>query len=180
MGFLIFAYRKLFLKRKVNDLNFQAMVLSQKKQTITQQISLTQEAMSNSKNLINMLSSSSMASIQSNVYSEYFQKNGNGMFDPSKRTEAYAKADANEIQMMASQRMQTEQARVMMTNAFCGSVFDAVDKAQLTQLNMLDSQISMQIANIDSQTKQLMPELESVEKAESEAAKSEAPKFGLG
>lgn len=46
MGFLIFAYRKLFLKRRINDLQYREMVLQQKKMNATEQIGNYQSIMS--------------------------------------------------------------------------------------------------------------------------------------
>lgn len=175
MGFLIFAYRKLFLKRKINDLNFQAMMLSEKKQRITDQIGQTQQAMSSAKNMINIFTSSSIAYKQTedmSKYYEYVQDPKNSNIKTLKPKEGVNVSDIAYSSQIAN-------AGIMAASNACNSIFDAVSTAQLNILNAEDSQISLQLANIDSQTKQLMPELESVEKAEDQAAKSEAPKFGL-
>lgn len=170
MGFLIFAYRKLFLKRKINDLNYQAMVLSQRKQTITSQIGLVQEAISSAKNAVSLFTQAALGVAQKEVYKDFY-KDPN---DPNKGIVEGKDASGLYTAMNAKTQAITYGAQAI------NSLFDMQDKAQLAYLNQLDSQISLQIANIDSQTKQLMPELESVEKAEDQAAKSEAPKFGLG
>lgn len=167
MGFLIFAYRKLFLKRKINDLNYQSMVLSQKKQQITDQIGTIQQAISAAKSAVSLFSNMAMQQTQKDVMSKYIDPKTGQLTDQSKQTE------------MATE-LQTKQWGVMAANNLCNSIFEGADQAQLAYLNAMDSQISLQIANIDSQTKQLAPELENVEKAEDQAAKSEAPKFGLG
>lgn len=169
MGFLIFAYRKLFLKRKINDLNYQSMVLSQKKQQITDQIGAVQQAISTAKSAISLFTNSALAQGQKEVYSQFY--------DIDDKNKATLKKDADQTQFYAAMNAKTQ--AVTMGSQYLNSLFEASDQSQLAYLNQLDSQISMQIANIDSQTKQLMPELESVEKAEDQAAKSEAPKFGL-
>lgn len=168
MGFLIFAYRKLFLKRKINDLNYQAMVLSQRKQTITNQIGLVQEAISSAKNAVSLFTQAALGAAQKEVYKDFYK-------DPNDPKELIEGKNSSDLYTAMSAKTQAITYGAQAIN----SLFDMQDKAQLTYLNQLDSQISLQIANIDSQTKQLMPELESVEKAEDQAAKSEAPKFGL-
>lgn len=174
MGFLIFAYRKLFLKRKINDLNYQAMVLSQRKQTITNQIGLVQQAISSAKNAVSMSTQILLAAGQESVFNNYYNRDKDGKVTPKDGKDAALTQSTYVNELNAKTQAITYGAQL--TN----SLFDRADQAQLAYLNQLDSQISLQIANIDSQTKQLMPELESVEKAEDQAAKSEAPKFGLG
>lgn len=170
MGFLIFAYRKLFLKRKINDLNYQSMILSQKKQQITDQIGAVQQAITTAKSALSLFTQAGIQSAQKEVYNKYY--------DIDEKTGKYTpKGDVDQSSFMNELNLKT-QAKAY-AGQFANSLFEASDQAQLSYLNQLDSQISMQIANIDSQTKQLMPELESVEKAEDQAAKSEAPKFGL-
>ena len=49
MGFLVFSYRKLHLKRKINELSYRQMVLSQRQQTIANNVSIVQRAMAAQK-----------------------------------------------------------------------------------------------------------------------------------
>lgn len=165
MGFLIFAYRKLFLKRKINDLNYQAMVLSQKKQNITDKIGQVQQAISSAKTLTASVASYTTNALTNSIFKEFYNED---------RT-----PKSTEAAMQAQMKLSAGQQAIATAGNLTNSLFEASDQAQLAYLNSIDSQISLQIANIDSQTKQLMPELESVEKAEDQAAKSEAPKFGL-
>lgn len=170
MGFLIFAYRKLFLKRKINDLNYQAMALSQRKQEITNQIGNVQQAMASAKNVINIFTSTSLSAIQTSALTDNYTKNDKGGYklkDGVSQTDLY-------------NTINEKQQAILAGSQIANSIFETANTSQLNQLNAIDSQISLQLANIDSQTQQLVPELQAVEKAEGEAAKSEAPKFGLG
>lgn len=63
MGFLIFAYRKLFLKRRINDLQYREMVLQQKKMLATEQIGNYQSIMSYQDNMMQSAFSSQMAQL---------------------------------------------------------------------------------------------------------------------
>lgn len=171
MGFLIFAYRKLYLKNKINELGYQALLLSQKKQTITSQINMVQQAMSSGKESINMFASSEMGQMQQDLYKKYGNmddKTGQFKFNQGMDSTGYNTEMNNNMQMLQQKY------------AYANSVFAAQEEGMLRQLNSIDTQISNQLAAIDTQMKQLTPELESVEKAETDAAKSEAPKFGLG
>ena len=67
----------------------------------------------------------------------------------------------------------------MMASSQTNSVFEAGSNLQLSQVKAQESQIDGEMANLESKLKLLSGELESVEKGETEAAKSEAPKFGL-
>lgn len=170
MGFLIFAYRKLYLKNKINELGYQALLLSQKKQTITSQINMAQQAMSAGKESIGMFANSEMSQLQQSIYDKYgkMDKN-NGQF---KFNEGM---DNTGMNMELNNGMQVLQQKY----AYANSIFAGQEEGMLRQLNSIDTQISNQLAAIDTQMKQLQPELDNVEKAEDAAAKSEAPKFGL-
>ena len=164
MGFLIFAYRKLFLTRKINDLQFKSMMLSQRKQDITANINTISEVMSSGKELLNAISSKYLSTIQQEIMSKYYD--GSKLKQGVDQTYVY-----NEYQR--------ETSDIMARASMCNSIFEGNNKAQLKQLNSQDTQIETQIKNNDSQLAQLNSELQSVEKAEDAAAKSEAPKFGL-
>lgn len=168
MGFLIFAYRKLFLKRKIDDLNYRAMVLSQKKMAMMEQIGSVQQISSQSQEALSIWSSDRAMGIENQfkgLFQQYGQnnQNNNGMGIDSPVVMAYRAEQtrlANQVQQMKAG-------------------FDSKDQLQLKQLHAMDTAIDQEIALIDSQVKQLTPELENVEKAEDKAAKDEAPKFGV-
>ena len=160
MGFLIFAFRKLSLKRQINDKNFRLMMLSNDQQKITANISTVQQAMSTAQNTINAFTSNSIMKVQQ----QYLNSDGTPK----------AGLD-NTIYPAMNAQLQAIQYKSNNVN----SIFDQVNKVQLTQLNAIDTQISQQMASLESQLKPLNNELQNVEKAEDEAAKQIAPKFGL-
>lgn len=164
MGFLIFAYRKLFLKRKIDDLNYRAMVLSQKKMAMMDQIGSVQQISSQSQEALSIWSSDRAMGLEKH-YQDVFRQNPNngqnGMDSPIV------------MQYRADQMRLANQVQEMKSG------FDMKDQMQLKQLHAMDTAIDQEIALIDSQVKQLTPELENVEKAEDKAAKDEAPKFGV-
>lgn len=162
MSFLIFAYRKLALKRQIGDKEYRQMILSQQKQTMTEQIGLLQQSISAAKNIFSTLANGSLYSVQQEVLSKY----SNGVVPQDQQASIY-------------QEIQNKQYEIAQRTSMANSVFEAASQAQMSQVKIKESQIDSEMANLESQLKTLRPELESVEKAETEAAKSEAPRFGL-
>lgn len=177
MAFLVFAVRKLFLKRKINDLSFRSIMLSQQRQSVTEKINSVMQSISQAK------SSSAFAasSLQAQLASQ-FQKDSKNIFDPNKAIEnAEEISDEQRTELTNLQAEYTnKQAAISMSSQMTNSIFESAAQAQLAPLNVVDSQISLEMSNIETQLKLLNPELESVEKAETEAAKQETPRFGLG
>ena len=166
MGFLLFAARKLQLKRQINQLQYRQMQLSQEQQQISSQIAQQQQRqqqVQNSLNYINTLSNS-LANINNNtqVLTAY-QAGGNAL----QQLGASIYASANTINPTS-----------LATNVM-NSVFTAQNNVQLTQLQGKDSQISLELENTESQLKLLQAEYESVKKAESSEIQNCAPTFGL-
>jgi len=77
------------------------------------------------------------------------------------------------------QDMQFKQYEIMQISSLSNSIFEAASQAQMNILKATESQMDQETANLESQLKLMREELTSVEKGETEAAKSEAPKFGL-
>lgn len=171
MGFLIFAYRKLTLKNKLNDLGYQALLISQKKQNITSQINSLEEGFQTAKQSISLFASSEMNQMQQNIYKKY------GTLDEKTGQINFNKGMDNSGMTM---EMNTQMQMLQQKYAYSNSVFEQQEKGMLNMLHMEDKQLETQQASIDTQIKQLTPELAEVEKGETEAAKAEAPKFGLG
>ncbi|MEI8129804.1 MAG: hypothetical protein WCG95_09350, partial [bacterium] len=119
------------------------------------------QAMSTAQNTMNAFTNNSIMKMQQ----EYLNPDGTPKSGID-RTSLY-----NEMNVK-------QQTILFQSNTF-NSIFDAANKAQLTQLNAMDTQISQQMASLESQLKPLNNELQNVEKAEDEAAKQIAPKFGL-
>lgn len=168
MSFLLFAYRKLFLKRKINDLSFRQIILSQKQQRITEQVGLVQQALSAAKNVVSIFTSGKMNEARNDIMEKYF--------DPSN---GQLRKDINVSEAFVQNELQRTQYAAMMTSQTANSIFEASNQAMLNPLNSEGTQIAQEMASGESQLKLLNAELESVEKAETEAAKQCTPRFGL-
>lgn len=153
MGFLIFAYRKLFLKRRINDLQYREMVLQQKKMNATEQIGNYQSAVSYQNNIF-------QAGFQGQVYNLMKQYPQNPQ-DPG-----------NSVFMQ-------EYSNLMGAYQQRKAAMEYQEQMQMQQIKNADTQIEQQMASIESQLKLMTAELESVEKGEDQEAKQAAPKFGL-
>lgn len=165
MGFLIFAYRKLLLKRRINDKNFRLLTLSQQQQTATERVGQQQRAFAAQKSTISCTTSAAMALQMESIYKKY------------------ADGSTNKIQegkeLLAQKELQVTQAAIMAGASLWSNVIEAQSQAQMEPLNAESTQISLEMASLESELKLLNAELESVEKAESESAKQCTPKFGL-
>jgi len=167
MGFLLFAARKLQLKRQINQLQYKQMQLSQEQQQISEQISQQQQRqqqVQNSLNYINTLSNS-LANINNNTQALNAYQIGGQEALLQNRLSIFNNSNA-------------VNPATLTTNVM-SSVFTAQNNLQLTQLQGKDSQISLELENTESQLKLLQAEYESVKKAESSEAQNCAPTFGL-
>lgn len=166
MGFLIFAFRKLQLKLDINRKTYEQMTLSMEKQRITNQIGQVQQGMSDAQNMISIFSNSTLANGQQQLMSYYYNQDGT----PKNENAQFA---------YMQQYQQLVSDTTLKTNMM-NSAFEGAQKAQLQQLQMKDQQISTRLASLESQLTEENADLSNVEKAETKAAESEAPKFGLG
>lgn len=177
MGFLLYAARKLQLKQQINNLNFRAMTLSQEQQTITKQIADFQQAMNNTKNYINIFGQNLQNAA---MFQAITDATGQTVTTAEQAMQLVYSSDAGTADKAknAMALQQTNTGVAAATNVV-NSVFDAVNKAQLAQLQAKDSEISLEKESIESQTMLLQEEYKSVKQAEQDAAKDTAPTFGL-
>lgn len=164
MGFLIFACRKLSLKSRITDLQYRQMVLQNQKSTIEDQISQRQQCYSNMKDAREMYMSQTMMQMRQSI----FQQAGGYNMNPNQYAmiQMQMQMDPNIMKMMGQSQFQ---------NMF----EDERNNIDLQALARKDKQIEREMATLESQLKLAQNELESVEKAEDNAAKQDTPKFGL-
>jgi len=164
MGFLLFAARKLQLKRQINQLSFRQMQLSQEQQQISEQISQQQQKQQQIQNVFNTINTMT-----------------NGIQNIQNATQLQNIFAGNGIQQLGSvisASANTFNPTTLATNVM-NSVFTAQNNVQLTQLQNKDNEISLELENTESQLKLLQAEYENVKKAESNEAQNSAPTFGL-
>lgn len=153
MGFLIFAYRKLALKRKISDLQFREMSISMNKQLVAEKQSDA---------------ASIFQSYNERLQSKYGQGMNELMTDPNTH-----KFIPDAQFSPRAQEMQEEYYGIKQQAVFAETNY-------LKQLKSKETAMDQEMASIESQLKLLNAELQSVEKQEDEEAKQSAPKFGQG
>lgn len=180
MGFLVFAYRKLSLKRKISDLQFRQMQLSMEKQQLTDRVSTYQNQMSMGKDILQQ------------AYGEPMQQLMFGYQAMSQQSNVFMSPDMgngqpNQKFIAPKQRYQDLMQQFMLpysqlASQYQGlnSLFEQKEKSDLQRMHQQDTRIDQEMASLESQLKLMNAELQSVEKGEDEAAKQDAPKFGLG
>lgn len=200
MGFLIFAYRKLSLKRKINQDQYRQIELQSEQMQIQSQISIMQQATAASQdaaqqmmgNLSNMFYSGYQTSLfGSNMALQAADQNYKKALSDAKGNQDAdsVKAAAKDLesaqkmysgnQMGGMFAMQQFQSGMMGLNQQINSVFAAKEKGEMQALKQKDTRISQQIAQLETQLKMENQEYDNVVKAEDEEIKKSTPKFGL-
>ena len=178
MGFLIFAARKLQLKRQINDLQFRNMQLSNEQQSITVQIANAQKAQNAAKNTVNYMTT--VANSVSVFNQSIQQKNAYSAFEDAKAKGQEISFDdfakQNNINGLGTSAVSTA---ANVAGNVMNSIFDATNQVQLARLSAKDSQIGLEMDNNESQLSLISAEYQNVKKAESEEARNSAPTFGL-
>lgn len=201
MGVLIFAYRKLSLKRQMNQDQFRLGQLQAEKtqvvrligdlqQSIAQRQDMAQQMMGNISNIFYSGAQLQMYGVNQQTqgaeaaYREALNKAKGDEKNPDvvaarNNYEAAKQASVNAQgnSMMAFNAFQTQ---MMGMNQQINSVFAAKEKGSLQGLKTKENRIDTEIASLNSVLVQEKADLDGVEKAETEEAKSSAPKYGLG
>ncbi|MBP7211553.1 hypothetical protein KBA27_01830 [bacterium] len=165
MGFLIFALRKLQLKRKQSQLEYRSVVLGQRVENIQEQEAMLQRALSGAKNCA-MMAIESTPSIFNNLSGVNFGDQ---------------EAAANQTKyIQAMEVMQNEQSLKAVSTNFTNSLFENVSSSRLGVLKSQEDAIQHELDSNNSQMKYISAELQEVSKQEDQAAKDDAPKFGQG
>ena len=154
MGFLLFAARKLQLKRQINQLSYRNIELSQEQQTVSQKLKDLQLAQQKAQNTINIFATAA---------------------NSAQQMAALTSGQNIQMSMLAANQTTpaTYAANVM------NSIFTAANATELARLNAKDSEISLELENNESQLELLQNEYQSVKKAEANEAQNSAPTFGL-
>lgn len=200
MGGLIFAYRKLSLKRQINQDQFRLGMLQIDKTAVTRQIGDLQQAIAQKQDMSQQMMSNisnifySGAQMQMNYANqnaqgaEYAYRQALDKYKDEKHPDVVAARNAYEA---AKQQSVTTQGNSMMffnqfqnqmlgLNQQVNSIFAAKEKGSMQALKTRENRIDTEMASLTSVLAQEKADLDSVEKAEGEEAKNSAPKYGLG
>ena len=196
MGFLIFAFRKLSLRREISQKEYRLMSISTIQNRIQDQISVIEQAKAAMQGAWNT-SMNAISTMGSSIFSNGLMDKQQSFMDlnisylDAKSNGDTVLADSLRKQMLDAQKAamgeqatnqkeyQIFQQGLMLANQAQNTIFSLVDQAELASLNQQDQQYSLEKENLESQLKKLNAEYESVEKAETQAAKQAAPNLGL-
>lgn len=192
MGFLIFAFRKLALRQSINQKSYQQMCLSTQQQRIQDQISIMKQTQSTMKEAWSTISGS-MSSSVSDIFGNKVDTSRKA-FDKATQDYADIKKSGSQSEIDAA-KSKVDAANAQYIDAYdsfnfantkiaartqtLNSVFAAQEDIELASLNRKDQKYDLELKSLDSSLKLLNAEYDGVEKAESDAAKNSAPKFGL-
>jgi len=167
MGFLLFAARKLQLKRQINQLSYRQIQLSQEQQQITDKIAQQQQKQQQVQNIFNTIGT---------------------MVNGAQNVAQASQAAAYQQALSAGNAAGIDVTSLFNNNQYSGitaatnvmnSVFTAQNNVELSKLQNKDNEISMELESLDSKLKLLQAEYESVKKGEQSEAQNAAPTFGL-
>lgn len=200
MGVLIFAYRKLSLKRQINQDSFRLTMLTIDKNLVTREINdlqqgiaqrqdMAQQMMGNISNIFYSGAQMQMGFANQNVQgaqyalAEAMKKANNDEKNPdvvaARNAYQAAQQQATAAQGNSMAMFNAFQTQMMGMNQQVNSIFAAKEKGALQGLKTKENRIDTEMANLTSVLAQEKAELQSVEKEEGEEAKNAAPKFGL-
>ena len=162
MGFLLFAARKLQLKRQINQLSYRNMQLNQEQETVSQKLKNLQQAQQAAQNQVNVWATKMNAIQQGSTASQNLASIFSGQMTTG--TTNFFNSAMSPATLAAN---------------CMNDIFTAANASQLAELNAKDSEISLEIENNESQLQLLQNEYQSVKKAESNEAQNCVSTFGL-
>ena len=180
MGFLLFAARKLQLKREINTKNYELMTITARYNDAQKRVADFQQTMSDMKSAMSIFAAGYQQQGVQAALAQFATQNGlqadaNGQYDFNSLTDAQRQAMATAVQTgtMAGTQMATA------INGITNGIFDSINKVQLAQLQAEQNTLDVRKESLESELSLLQGEYQSVKEAEKEAAKSAVPQFGL-
>ena len=175
MSFLMFAARKIQIKRLMNSKNYELTLITEQANQAAQKVANAQEAQTAAKNQVSVFTS---------------QLQSQGQYAALAALKAQKGIDASDMKSLSqeqlafvSEAMQkgTQAGNQLATaiTSITDSIFSAQNKAELSRLQAQQQTLDMRKESLQTQLKSLQGEYQQCESAESESAKSLAPKFGL-
>lgn len=165
MGFLIFAFRKLTLRRQISNIQFKLMNMGIDKQRLMEQSNQMQSSIDMFGSLMQQAYGTPIMNYQMQMQSAIANQMsaGGGQTNPSDMIQQYMRPYQELTQAYMQQK----------------SIFDIQQKAAMQQIHSKETQMDQEMDRLNSQLKLMQEEMQNVEKGEDQEAKQAAPKFGL-
>lgn len=164
MGYALFTARKLMLQTRLNQMNYRLMILSQQQQDMTQQTAGIQ--------MMNSFRASQNSIFAYNEYDKAKAALSTGTMIKDGQSvpvdQAYIDTKTKDLQDTLNHQLNDLQLQ------------SKEDTLRLQTTATVGNQIDLEMKKLDSQIKETTAEMESVEKAEEQAIKASAPKYGGG
>ena len=174
MAFLLFAARKIQLKREINSKQYEVALIASKFEEATKKVADKQQAMTDMKNAFQSSTSLFTQMGQSAAVAALIAQDTNGQVsDGSKITNLQA------YQYALQQGTQAGTTLATAANSVFDSIVGSQNKAELARLNAQASALETRKTALETQLKQLEAEYQNYDSALSNSVKEAAPSFGL-
>ena len=180
MSFLLFASRKIQIRRELNTKNYELDLITQKYNEATKAVADFQQNISNAKQMTSVFTSNYQGQEIARALGQVF----------GTESEQYKAVTKGDYSKLSEQDMKTAQAAcaaatqaaATMTQAVTSvtdSIFSAMNKAQGAKLQAQQQQLDMRKQALESEVQVLSNEYQAVKQGEQSEAKNIAPQFGL-
>ena len=179
MGFLLFAARKIQLTRKLNEKQYEQMLISQRHETAVKKVADFQQAMTDMKNMTSVFTNGMASAIQQQAMRQYL---GADLANKLNKPEELTTEEKNKVSQAQYTAMAGAQAGAQFAqgvSAVTSSIFEAANKTQLAMLQAQSQSLETRLKALDTQVTYINNQLQAVEKAESNSIDAATPKFGL-
>lgn len=173
MSFLMFAARKIQIRRLMNSKNYELTLITEQANEAARKVANAQEAQTAAKNQVSVFTSQLQSAAQYQALAAL--KNQTGI-DANAMN---AQSDLSAVQAALQQGTQAGAQLATAITSITDSIFSAQNKAELSRLQAQQQTLDMRKESLETQLKSLQGEYQQCESAESESAKSLAPKFGI-
>ena len=175
MSFLMFAARKLQIKREMNAKNYELQLITQAATDAAKKVADAQEAQAAAKNQVSIFTSQLQAQGQNAALVALKAQTG---IDASQINSGnMTQADMQAIQFALNQGTQAGNALASALTSITDSIFSAQNKAELARLTAQQTALDLRKGSLETQVNSLKGQYDAAEKAETESAQSLAPKF---
>ena len=179
MGFLLFAARKLQLKREINTKNYELMTITARYNDAQKRVADFQQTMSDMKSAMSIFSAGIQQQGVFQALTAFADQNGleHDFSQQAVASWTDAQKQAGLAAMQTGSYAGTQMATAI--NGITNGIFDSINKVQLAQLQAEQNTLDVRKESLESELSLLQGEYQSVKEAEKEAAKSAVPQFGL-
>jgi len=184
MSFLLFAARKMQLKREINANSYEQIVVQNQLQAAQKRVSQFQEHMTAMKNMTSVFAQGLQASANQAAYAQYAQSNTDELAEKLRKQQAgeqvsFTNEDYQRLSQIATVGQQGGAALAQAFSAVSDSIFTSVSNVQLAVLQAESTRLENKQTSLKTEGQLLAAEYQEYDQAISSAIKEATPKFGL-